>query len=134
MGKKKSERICARASQQNASQQRGYRDSREMALPEVLPKNGNEVPWKDGQCRVKHLGRQDLARRIPWNCKACTTLGLSLLPAPCWHLSVILSVVLSPSRDLTHSCSVCVLPLCTLGGFIQHIMYYFHHSNSFWCI
>lgn len=22
-----------------------------MALPEVLPKNGNEVPWKEGQCR-----------------------------------------------------------------------------------
>lgn len=126
---KKSERICTRA-----SQQRGYRESREMALPEVLPKNGNELPWKNGQCRVKHLGRQDLAWRILWNSRAHTIPGLSLLPAPCWNLSVILSVVLSPSRHLTRNCSLCVLPLCTLWGFIQHIMYYFHHSNSFWCI
>lgn len=54
------ERICSRAD----------RDSRETALPEVLPKNGNGAPWKEGlygHRRGKHLGRMDLAQGTPCN-------------------------------------------------------------------
>lgn len=88
-------------------------------LPEVLPKNGNEVPWKDGQCRVKRLGRQDLAWRIPWNSRAHTTLGLSLLPAPLWHLSVILCV-LSPTRTHSQLSCLCASSLHSLRFYSTH--------------
>lgn len=130
-------RKCVRESQGQVktSQQRGCRDSREMALPEVVPKNGNMAPWKEGfcgQCRGKHLGRLGLAQRTPRN-PGNTILGLSLLPAPLWHLSVVL-YILSPTRHLLRSCYVCVFPHCSLWVFIQHIIYSFRHSNSFWCI
>lgn len=68
MGKNVWENLCQ--GRLNASQQRGCRDTREMALPEVLPKNGNRAPWKEGlygQCRGKHLGRLGLAQRTPCN-------------------------------------------------------------------
>lgn len=56
----------------NAFQQRYCKDgaAEEVALPGMLPKNGNGVPWKGtlyGQRNGKHLGRLSLAQRTPGN-------------------------------------------------------------------
>lgn len=71
-----------------------------------------------------------------WHREAHATQGThhpGALPALLWHLSVVL-YILNSNRHLFHSSCVYAFPRRSLWGFIQHTMYYFPHSNSFWCI
>lgn len=112
---KKCERICART-----SQQRGYRDSREMALPEVLPKNGNEVGTLEGWAlQSQTSGRQDLAWRIhgtpghtpPLGCHHCQP-----------HFGTFLWSCIPQSNHASHSqlFCLCASSLHSLGFYSTH--------------